>query len=193
MWLSRFRLVQWAKVCHRFVLIRQNPPPPPGKSNIPLLLAGVGVLAGGAAYLFYGTDGTPRDTAKELGSKARGIAAAAEGKAGLRHSQADYQKVYDRIAEVMEKEDYDGKSYPWHCRFHRNHGEALTCATRWIARSGPDPIGVALLGHVRQGRQDGWLQLCHDAIQARVDARRQQWSGVSPSQPTRPAHTAGSC
>lgn len=86
----------------------QNPPPPPRSSNIPLYLAGVGALAAGAAYLFYGTEGSPNDTAKELGSKARGLAAAAEGKAGLRHSQADYQKVYDRIAEVMEKEDYDG-------------------------------------------------------------------------------------
>jgi hypothetical protein len=37
------------------------------------------------------------------------LAAAAEGKAGLRHSQADYQKVYDKIAEMMEKEDHDGE------------------------------------------------------------------------------------
>lgn len=72
----------------------------------------MGAVAAGAAYLFYGTDGSPRDTAKELGSKARGVAAAAEGKVGLRHSQADYQKVYDRIAEMMEKEDYDGGSKP---------------------------------------------------------------------------------
>jgi cytochrome c peroxidase len=35
-----------------------------------------------------------------------------EGKVGLRHSQADYQKVYDRIAESLEKEGYDGESSP---------------------------------------------------------------------------------
>ena len=58
--------------------------------------------------MFYGTDGSARDTAKELGSEARGLAAAAEGKLGLRHSQADYQKVYDAIAEEMERENYDG-------------------------------------------------------------------------------------
>jgi cytochrome c peroxidase len=38
------------------------------------------------------------------------VAAAVEGKVGLRHSKDDYQKVYDRIAELMEKEGYDGKS-----------------------------------------------------------------------------------
>lgn len=64
----------------------------------------------GGAYLFFGTDGSARDTAKELGSEARGVAAAAEGKLGLRHSQQDYQKVYDAIAEEMELENYDGES-----------------------------------------------------------------------------------
>ncbi|OCF33440.1 cytochrome c peroxidase, mitochondrial [Kwoniella heveanensis CBS 569] len=87
-----------------------NPPPPPRSSSVPYLLAGVGAAALGAAYLFYGTDGSPRDTAKELASDARGVAAAAEGKLGLRHSQKDYQKVYDRIAETLEKEGYDDGS-----------------------------------------------------------------------------------
>jgi cytochrome c peroxidase len=73
------------------------------------MLGGLGALAAGTAYLFFGTAGTPQDTAKELGSKARGLAAAAEGKAGLRHSKEDYQKVYDRIIEMMEKEDHDGE------------------------------------------------------------------------------------
>ena len=37
------------------------------------------------------------------------MGAAAEGKLGMRHSKADYQKVYDKIAEMMEKEDHDGE------------------------------------------------------------------------------------
>ena len=77
---------------------------------MPWFLGALGLAAAGGAYLFYGTDGSARDTAKELGSEARGIAAAAEGKLGLRHSQADYQKVYDAIAEEMERENYDGMS-----------------------------------------------------------------------------------
>jgi cytochrome c peroxidase len=93
------------------VLTWQTPPPPPGKSNVPWFLGALGVAALGGAYLFYGTDGSARDTAKELGSEARGIAAAAEGKLGLRHSQADYQKVYDAIAEEMERENYDGMCF----------------------------------------------------------------------------------
>ncbi|WVR06298.1 cytochrome c peroxidase, mitochondrial [Kwoniella sp. DSM 27419] len=87
-----------------------NPPPPPRSSNVPYMLAGVGAVALGAAYFFFGTDGTPRETAKEVGSAARGVAAAAEGKLGLRHSQEDYQKVYNRIAEELEKEGYDDGS-----------------------------------------------------------------------------------
>jgi cytochrome c peroxidase len=46
----------------------------------------------------------------ELKSKAKGLGAAAEGKLGMRHTQADYQKVYDEIAEMMEKEDHDDGS-----------------------------------------------------------------------------------
>ena len=37
------------------------------------------------------------------------MVAAVEGKVGMRHSQADYQKVYDKIAEEMEVEGYDGE------------------------------------------------------------------------------------
>ena len=69
----------------------------------------MGAAALGAAYLFFGTDGSPEDTAKEIGSAARGAAAAVEGKVGLRRGKEDYQKVYDRIAEELEVEGYDGE------------------------------------------------------------------------------------
>ena len=75
------------------------------------MLGVLGALAAGTAYYFYGTDGTPQETAMELKSKAKGLGAAAEGKLGMRHSQADYQKVYDKIMEMMEKEDHDGESF----------------------------------------------------------------------------------
>ena len=78
------------------------------------MLGVVGALAAGTAYYFYGTAGTPEETARELKSKAQGLGAAAEGKLGLRHSQADYQKVYDRICEMMEKEDHDGECIARH-------------------------------------------------------------------------------
>ena len=70
---------------------------------------GVGAVALGAAYYFFGTEGSARDTAKELGSKGRGMAAAVEGKMGLRRGQDEYQKVYDKIAEELEVENHDGE------------------------------------------------------------------------------------
>jgi hypothetical protein len=75
------------------------------------MLGALGALAAGTAYYFYGTAGTPKETAMELKSKAEGLGAAAEGKLGMRHSKADYQKVYDKIAEMMEKEDHDGELF----------------------------------------------------------------------------------
>lgn len=85
------------------------------------MLLGVGAAAAGTAYLFYGTSGSARDTAKEIGSTARGVAAAAEGKLGLRHSKEDYQKVYDAIADSMEVEGYDGKAILGVPQDMRNH------------------------------------------------------------------------
>ena len=55
-----------------------------------------------------------KDTGKELDTKIRGAVAVVEGKTGLRRGQADYQKVYDRIAEKLEQEGYDGESDELH-------------------------------------------------------------------------------
>jgi cytochrome c peroxidase len=90
------------------LLIKQHPPPPPRASSIPYMLGGVGLAAAAAAYLFFGTDGTAQDTAKEIGTAAKGAVQTVEQKTGLAHSQADYQKVYDAIAESLEVEGYDG-------------------------------------------------------------------------------------
>ncbi|KAK4684412.1 hypothetical protein P7C73_g5767, partial [Tremellales sp. Uapishka_1] len=97
-------------VRRRFASTDVPPPPPPGKSYAPYYLGGIGAIAAGTAYYFYGTEGSANDTAKEIGSTARGVAAAAEGKLGLRRGKEDYKKVYDRIAETMEVEDHDDGS-----------------------------------------------------------------------------------
>lgn len=88
----------------------QPPPSPPRSGFSPYVLGGLGIAALGTAYLFFGTGGSAQDTAKELSSQARGITAAAEGKVGLRRGKEDYQKVYDKIAEELELEGYDGQS-----------------------------------------------------------------------------------
>ena len=94
---------------HSFDPSPQPPPSGPRQSASPYALAGVGIAALGAAYYFFGTDGSAKETAKELGSSARGMAAVAESKTGMRRGKEDYQKVYDRIAEELDVEDYDGE------------------------------------------------------------------------------------
>jgi cytochrome c peroxidase len=88
----------------------QPPSAPQGKSNTPLILALVGAAAaGGGAYYYYGATSTPTEAAKELGTQVDSARAIAENKLGLKRSKDDYQKVYNRIAETLEKDDYDGE------------------------------------------------------------------------------------
>lgn len=65
--------------------------------------------AAGGAYYFLGTDATPADRVKELKTAGKGAASAAEEKLGLRRPQEDYQKVYNKIADTLEVDDYDGE------------------------------------------------------------------------------------
>jgi hypothetical protein len=123
------------------------------------MLGGLGALAAGTAYYFFGTAGTPEETARELKSKAQGLGAAAEGKLGLRHSQADYQKVYNRIAEMMEKEDHDGE---WASLSIAREDE-LT-GYRWFPCTCFSPTRLARFRYLRQGQQHGWVQLRYHAI-----------------------------
>jgi cytochrome c peroxidase len=72
------------------------------------LAAGV-VGAGG--YYFYGTSATPAERVEELKTVGREAEQIAEAKTGLGlKKQEDYQKVYNRIAEMLEQDDYDGES-----------------------------------------------------------------------------------
>ncbi|WVO18566.1 cytochrome c peroxidase, mitochondrial [Cryptococcus depauperatus] len=85
-------------------------PPPPRSSSVPIWLGAVGLAALGAAYYFYGTFGSPSDSAKQADTVVRGAVATVEGKVGLRRGKDEYQKVYDRIADTLEKEGYDDGS-----------------------------------------------------------------------------------
>ena len=74
----------------------------------------VGAAGLGLAYYFFGTSGSARDTGRELDSKVRGAVAAVEGKVGMRRGQEEYQKVYNRVADMLEEEGYDGMFFPFH-------------------------------------------------------------------------------
>jgi len=86
------------------------PSAPQGKSNTPLILGLVGAAAAGGAYYYFGATSTPSEAVKEIGTKADSARAVAENKLGLKKSKDEYQKVYNRIAETLEKDDYDDGS-----------------------------------------------------------------------------------
>ena len=99
----------------------QQPASKPRASASPYALAGLGVVGVGLLYYFFWTPGTARETGKELDTKARGALAAVEGKVGMRRGQEEYQKVYDKIAEELEVEDYDGQYLLIFLEFRRGY------------------------------------------------------------------------
>ncbi|KAH8107887.1 heme peroxidase [Cristinia sonorae] len=83
--------------------------PAPKKSNA-VLYGGLGAaVIGGVAFYVYASSS---DTAKEAGSAVRSGAQAAKAAVNFVPTKADYQKVYDKIAEVIDSaENYDDGSY----------------------------------------------------------------------------------
>jgi len=83
----------------------------PTKSNT-ALFAGLGAAAvGGIAFYVYTSSS---DTAKEAGTALKSGAQVAKAAANFVPSKEDYQKVYNKIAEVMDEaaeKDYDDGSY----------------------------------------------------------------------------------
>lgn len=95
-------------------------PPPPKSSNRALFIGvGVAVAAGAAAWVF--TSSSPN--AREAATAVKGKAQTAKAKANYVPSKEDYQKVYNRVAEIIDEADeYDDGSYgpvilrlAWHC------------------------------------------------------------------------------
>jgi cytochrome c peroxidase len=83
-----------------------TPPPPPKSSNTGLFV-GVGLLAaGGAAYWFYASDS---DSSKQAGTAIKSGVQVAKAATNFVPTKADYQKVYNRIAETLEDENHDGE------------------------------------------------------------------------------------
>ncbi|THU96780.1 heme peroxidase [Dendrothele bispora CBS 962.96] len=78
-----------------------TPPPPPPKSNTALFVGlGAVVAAGGVAYYAFSDDGTAVKSGLQ----------AAKVKANFVPSKDDYQKVYNRVADLLDAE-YDDGSY----------------------------------------------------------------------------------
>ncbi|KAG8761051.1 heme peroxidase [Ceratobasidium sp. 423] len=71
-----------------------------------LAAAGLGAVAGG-----FGASALGGDSLREAGSAARSAAQSGKAATGFIPSRADYQKVYNRIAEILDANDYDDGSY----------------------------------------------------------------------------------
>ncbi|KAI0929950.1 heme peroxidase [Taiwanofungus camphoratus] len=84
---------------------------PPKKSNT-ALFAGLGAAAVGGIALYVYTSSS--DSAKEAGTALKSGAQSAKALANFVPSKEDYQKVYNKIAEIMDEaadKDYDDGSY----------------------------------------------------------------------------------
>ncbi|KAH7108028.1 cytochrome c peroxidase [Auriculariales sp. MPI-PUGE-AT-0066] len=89
--------------------VRNAAPEQPKSSNNSTLFIGLGALvAGGAAYYFLTSDS---DAAKAAASGAKGAAQVAKVAANFVPTKADYDKVYAKIADSLDAEDYDDGSY----------------------------------------------------------------------------------
>ncbi|EGO00213.1 hypothetical protein SERLA73DRAFT_180679 [Serpula lacrymans var. lacrymans S7.3] len=84
-------------------------PPPAAKSNA-ALYAGLGVAAfGGIAFYLYTSSS---DTSKEAATALKSGAQAAKVAANFTPTKEDYQKVYNRIAEIIDEAgEYDDGSF----------------------------------------------------------------------------------
>lgn len=82
------------------------------KSSSTLLYTALGAAAlGGGAFYFYGTSASPSERVEEIKTLGKEAERIAEAKTGVGAKQLqDYQKVYNRIAEALEKDDYDDGS-----------------------------------------------------------------------------------
>lgn len=84
--------------------------PKSGSSN-GLLIGGLAAAAvAGGAYYFLATDATPKERLMELETAGKEAGAVAEAALHMKRKPEDYQKVYNRIAEKLEADDYDGES-----------------------------------------------------------------------------------
>lgn len=80
--------------------------PPTGKSNTPLFAAlGLAVIGGGG-YWFYTSQS---DGARGAKTSLKEGAQVAKSLANYTPKKEDYQEVYNKIADVLDTDDYDGE------------------------------------------------------------------------------------
>ncbi|KAG8931329.1 heme peroxidase [Tulasnella sp. 419] len=85
--------------------------PPAAKSNTSLYVGlGLAAAAGGGFYL-YNTNTSLKEAGKEAATAGKQGVQIAKAGAGFTPSKEDYQKVYNKIASILDVEGYDDGSY----------------------------------------------------------------------------------
>lgn len=80
-----------------------------GGSNTALWV-GLGVIGAGAGgYYFYSKDLTVAEAGKEAASVGKSGVQSVKAATGFTPTKEDYQKVYNKIAEKLDADEYDGK------------------------------------------------------------------------------------
>lgn len=82
------------------------PPPPAGKSGSTALYVSIALAAAaGGGYWLYSSES---DGARTVKTTAKENAQVAKSLTGFVPSKEDYQKVYNKVADILEAGDYDG-------------------------------------------------------------------------------------
>lgn len=115
---------------------------PEAKSNTTLYLGiAAAVLAGGGYWAYTSSS----DTAREVGTVAKSATQAAKAATNFVPSKADYQKVYNRIAETLDEAgEYDGKA---HFFFYPQKLNSHPIA-RWIVWTRPRSSCLAFIWYL---------------------------------------------
>ena len=122
---------------------RYSTAPTSGGSGAGLWLGLGAAAAAGGGYYLYSKNLTPAEAGKQAATVGKGGVQVAKAAAGFTPSKEDYQKVYNRIADALEAEGYDGKCLT----FERVHtilrapqmAASVLCLSGWL--------GIAL-GHM---------------------------------------------
>ena len=136
------------------------PRPAAAKPKTGLYVGAATVLTGGLGYYLYtqGQLGPLSNSARPTLSKP---------------TKEDYQKVYNDVAELLENNDHDDGSYgpvllPSSSSSSSSSSFSLSSMQQLlmycVCVKGSPEIGLARLGHLRQGNQDGRLQRRHHAL-----------------------------
>jgi hypothetical protein len=139
-----------------------EPAPQKGSGSTVWLLLGLAVAAGGG-YYFY----TSSDDAESILKSGKQSAKAA---AGLTPKFEDYQKVYNKIAGLLDEAgDYDGEWLPgqgWHFSVY------LLIVIRRLLGARSRPSRMARKWNLRQGLEYRWQVSFYSTMAKRIAAQR---------------------